>query len=392
MSAEQWAREQAERYIAAQVAAIEDQRRMYLEEIQKQSQLEADRGMALAQALQQMNIPGRISEVYGNASADIGGLAQAFSGTLRDTAQADTAAQTRMLSGTGQEGAVRNQGENLGNVSYGLGGYIPARSMSESGAAFAAQAALEPSFAARIGQEKAAEVHASGLTEIDDYAKAIAEARAGAPELINELLGNQQDAALDDRKFRLSQQKEAYSRLKSERDFLVKQAYLSLASGDRKRSNEYLGLAQEKEKRMQTAAQGYDMSGNLLPGFTVDANGNVIKRTTAKSPQAKAAEKAKSNRATARKDREGEFVSAQKELPDEIAKLTIKAKNSFEEDRKPSYQTAFRKLWEKYKYLLRHASTGGQAKLRKRLTDLIDDALLAEGIAKSRGAAGHPGK
>ncbi len=51
---------------------------------------------------------------------------------------------------------------------------------------------------------------------------------------------------------------------------------------------------------------------------------------------------------------------------------------------------AFRKLWTKYKYLLRYASGAGESKLRARIVKLIDDAPASEGITKPR-AAPKPG-
>jgi hypothetical protein len=68
----------ASRYLQAQIDAINAQRQAYLDDLQRQSQLEEARGAALADALRGLNIPGQIQGLYGNASADIGRLAQAF--------------------------------------------------------------------------------------------------------------------------------------------------------------------------------------------------------------------------------------------------------------------------------------------------------------------------
>jgi hypothetical protein len=379
MTAEQWARLQAEKYIQSQIDSINQNRELYLQDLRKQSDLEAARGLELSKALQAMNMPGRIQQIYGDASANIGGLAQGFSGALRDQATADTAQQTRMVSGTGQEGAVRNAGEAMGNVTYGLGGYIPARNMAESGAAFASQAALEPGFAVRMGQQKASEVYQDGLSGLDEFTRAANEARSGRFEIEQELLGMKQDEVEAARKYTLSANKDAYSRLKSERDFLVKQAYLALASGDRKRSNEYLRLAKQKETRMTAQAQGVDPDGDPLPGYKRNPDGTISKVTTAKTPAQKAAEKAKTNRASARKEREDEFRKSRLDAIDEAKKLIVPA-TTLRPEQRPSWQVAYSRLWNRYKDLLRFGTAGGSKKLRARIDQLIREALLQNGF------------
>lgn len=183
-----YAREQAQQWLQAQLDSINAQKTAYLADLQEQSDMEVRRGQAIAQALQQLGIPQQIQGIYGNASADIGGLANAFAGSLRDTATKNAAEETRMVSGSGQEGAVRNDAEGLGNVVYGVGGYIPARNMSEQGAAFASQAAMEPGFATRIGGVKAADVYSAGLEGLRDFTKAITDAQAQVPDVESKIL------------------------------------------------------------------------------------------------------------------------------------------------------------------------------------------------------------
>lgn len=194
MTLEEWLRQESSKWLQAQVDAINAQKQAYLDDLRQQQDLEIQRGQALSQALQGMNIPGRIQQIYGNASSDIGGLAQAFSGELRDQATADAAQQTRMLSGTGQEGAVPNNGAALGDVLYGSQGYIPARNASETGAAFASQAALEPGFAQRIGQVKGADVYSQGLEGLKQFTDALLQATSQQPQIEQQLLEQYQKA------------------------------------------------------------------------------------------------------------------------------------------------------------------------------------------------------
>jgi hypothetical protein len=378
VSAEEWARQQAERYIQSRIDAINQDRELYLQDLRQQSDLEMERGAELARALEQLNLSGKVQGIFQNAGADIAGYAQGFSGGVRETAAADAAQQQRMLSGTGQEGAVRNQGENMGNVLYGLGGYIPGNSLATQGANFAAQAALEPSFARRIGADKASTVYSEGLEGLNEFTRATNEARGEQFEVEQELLSGRRDEIESQTKLAQAQSKDTYNRLKSERDFLVKQAYLALASGDRKRSSEYLKLAKQKEARMTAQAQGVDLEGNVLPGYKRNPDGTVSKVSTATTPAQKAAEKAKTNRTKARAEREDEFRKARLDAIEEAKKLVIPATDLRDESR-PSYQVAYQRLFNRYKDLLRFAGPGGQKKLRARIDQLIREALLENG-------------
>jgi hypothetical protein len=402
VSAEEWVRQQVEMWIKAQLEAVDRQEKMYLDNLNRQSMLEAERGQALGQALQAMDMPGRIQGIYGNASADIGGLAQAFSGELKNQATADAAAQTRMLAGTGQEGAVRNQGENMANVSYGLGGYIPARSMSETGAAFAAQAALEPSFAARIGQEKAADVHAQGLEGLSEFANARAEVESGRFDMTQELKKFRSDELSSQAKLKMDANDAIYDRMKDERDYYLKQQALAMQMGDDKRADKYFNLAKEREgrmiqheSRMAAQAQGVDVNGNPLPGYKKDASGKVVKVAKPKAP----ADKTKSVK-KARAEREDEFRKSRLDAIDKAEDLVIRGKvingQKVFEDTYPSYQVAFSKLWSRYKDLLRFAGPGSQQKTRTRITQMINEALAEAGFTipgKLKGRTGPaPGR
>lgn len=388
ISPEEWARAEAQRYIDSLVADIESQRESYLADLEKQSKLEADRGAELARVLQGMNIPGLVSQIYGTAGDDIVGYAKGFSGQLQGIATADAAQQTRMLSGTGQEGAVRNQGENMGNVLYGAGGVIPGRSMKETGAAFASQAALEPAYAARIGQLKASEAYQEGLSGLDQFTEAITDARGQRLEIEQDLLGQRQDTIDAEYKAANAERDRQWKILKDERDYYLRQQYLALARGDKKRAAEYLKLAQIREQRMKDTQEriaantkGLDENGNLLPGFKRDASGRIVKitakpKTKTETPAQKAA--------AARKEREDEFREIRVQAIDEAGKLVTPATLTSPEKR-PPYQVAFRKLWNLYKDWLRFAGPGGQAKMRSRLTKMIHDALVEAGFQATPG-------
>ena len=161
--------------VKAQREAILRQQAAYEAELRKRAQFEAEKGRALGEYLTKMNIPGVIQGVYGNAAKDIAGFAQGFSGNIRTQADAQAQEQINMLKGTGQEGAVRNEGEGMANVAYGVGGAIPGTNLTEQAAGFAAEAALAPQFAARIGQLEGSRLYQEGLSGLDQFTQALAE-------------------------------------------------------------------------------------------------------------------------------------------------------------------------------------------------------------------------
>lgn len=145
------AQSQVDQMIAAALSALDREKQMAYDAAQQEAQMEYARGQALAEGLKQLGIADAVQKAFGDAATMQASLAHGYSGQLKDQAIAQAAAQQRMLSGTGQEGAVRNQGENMGNVQYGLGGDIPATALSTMGANFGAQAALQPGFALQFG-------------------------------------------------------------------------------------------------------------------------------------------------------------------------------------------------------------------------------------------------
>src|SRR3990172_9328723 len=150
------AEREADRIIAELLAELGLSRDAARRQAERSAQQEIARAQALSQALMALGIPARIQGIYGQAAGSIGGLAQGFSSEFAHLAAAQGAEQANMVAGTGQEGAVRNEGVGMGDVLYGSQGFIPARGLEQTGAAFASQAALEPGFALQFGQIAAA--------------------------------------------------------------------------------------------------------------------------------------------------------------------------------------------------------------------------------------------
>jgi hypothetical protein len=292
MTPEEWAREQAQQYVDTLIQGVNDQRQAYLDQLQQNAQMEAQRGQALAQALQQMNVPGAIQNIFGTAGGTIAGLAQGFGGSIRDTAQQDTAAQQRMLSGTGQEGAVPDNGQAMGDAFYGAEGFIPGQSMAEQGANWAAQAALEPGFAQRIGQVKAGDTWAAGQAGLTDFAKQIADIKGGQFGMEQDLLKQRQSTLSDQRDYQLQQAKFQLSQINDDRNYWLKmQAYyqatgkLKLAQDAARRANHAESRYSAAEKRLENATMGLDAAGNVAPGYTRLPSGEIVKRSEYRQSQ-----------------------------------------------------------------------------------------------------------
>lgn len=190
----------------------------------QEAQLELDKGKALAYGIQQLGIPANIAAIFQNAAGNQANLAQGFSGNIRDEAAAQAAQQVQALAGTGQEGAVRNQGDNMGNVAYGLGGFIPGNELSTLGAAYGAQAALEPGFALQFGAINEAKRRQEWADELRKFGDQEADVLGKKPSLYRELLG-------DERNWNSELYKRTQDAYKQSYDEWKDQMNLALASG-----------------------------------------------------------------------------------------------------------------------------------------------------------------
>lgn len=188
---------QAQSIAEMQIKAMLDEVRRQQDTARDQADLEAQRelakGQAIAYGLQQLGIAPQIQNIFDTAGQNIAGLAQGFSGATRDQASAQAAEQQRLLAGTGQEGAVRNEGAAMGNVTYGTGGFIPGNELVSQGAGFSAQAALQPGFATQFGQLAEAERRRQWAAELKDWANKRADVIGKKPALFQDALGNAQD-------------------------------------------------------------------------------------------------------------------------------------------------------------------------------------------------------
>lgn len=185
----------AQKIAEMQIQAMLEEVRRQQETARAQADLEAQRelakGQAVAYGLQQLGIAPQVQNIFNTAGQNIAGLAQGFSGVTRDQAAAQAAEQQRLLAGTGQENAVRNEGAAMGNVTYGTGGFIPGNELVSQGAGFSAQAALQPGFATQFGQVAEAERRRQWASELMDWANKRADVIGKKPALFQDALQNE---------------------------------------------------------------------------------------------------------------------------------------------------------------------------------------------------------
>lgn len=255
----------------------------------------------------------------------------------------------------------------MGDVLYGAYGWSPARKFAETGAAFGADAALQPSFAARFAADEAMKMQQEGLGALKDFALQMAEARSGKPELVMkyaEMRRASMKEAADD-------QFKRYMAL----------AALELRRGNAKRADQYVQMA-------YMSKQGLDPSGRPLPGYYRDKNGNIVPkgyRYNAKGELVSIKKPAAPN-----KPKTADWGKLQEEIADNIPALTKKVPDPNDYHRPPreivvpmSYKEAFAILWSRF---------SGQVKNKARLRALIKKILVSNGIKpqSTSGAAGSP--
>lgn len=181
---------EADRIIAELLAELGLSRDSARREAERSAQQEMARAQALSSALMALGIPRQIQDIYGRSAGSIGQLAQGFSSAQAQQAAAQGAEQANMVSGTGQEGAVRNEGAAMGDVTYGVGGFIPARGLEQMGAAFASEAALQPGFVQQFGQIAASKVMQDFVNEVlPGFTEKEAQIRTKRPSLVADARG-----------------------------------------------------------------------------------------------------------------------------------------------------------------------------------------------------------
>jgi hypothetical protein len=282
----------------------------------------------------------------------------------------------------------------MGDVLYGVGGWIPGKSLGEQGAAYAADAALQPAFTLQQGAARAAQ----GLAEREDqaleFAKMLAETKSQKPTLKEEYLSERRGYALE-------QQKMNMDKLADERDYWLKLQALYISQGKLKLAKQAEARAQQAQNRYDMESAGLDYEGNVAPGhyrhpsgrilpnnYTINKKGEVVKIY---APDKPSGAKDKPKYTPGQADEIMQRVNSadtKKAVSETIASLITQEKN------KPGKTSAKRKriiakLWTQYKHL-----AGGYGPAAKTLRKLIHDLVMELtkiGVEKSGPGGSKPG-
>jgi hypothetical protein len=269
-----WADAQADRIVNANLAAIQAREDAWRTGLQEEAKRRAEQAQRFAQMVQGMGIDKTIQGVFSNAGHDVAGYGAGFSGEMRQQADASAAETINMLGGDAT--GVRNEGENMGNVIHGVGGYIPASTLAAQGAAYGADAAMQPGFMLQQGLLEAERGLSESLAE-NPFLDAMMEARLQKTEISESFRSARLKQMADARDF-------AFDKYKSDRDYALKMMVYyaerrqdKLANYWKKRAHQ---LDVQQERRYEMENRGLDAEGNLLPGFYQDDQGRVLKDGT----------------------------------------------------------------------------------------------------------------
>ncbi len=364
---------------------------------------------ALAKILQ--NAAPAVGANYQNAAGEIGALGKGF-GTAADQQAAGQQAelggifQNAGTPGAAVDAANAQAGGAVGDVTYGLGGFIPGSTLAREGAAFGAEAALAPRYAAGLGAQNANSISHDAMLKDRDFLAQIAAERAKVPGLANDILQQQETNYVN----RMSAQAQIdYLRAQqrgqigdvSGVDPVTGKPTLDAQKLAEKRAHDAAVLKQRqahdaavlKDARAKgflpdpalSGRTGYlvDSHGNAIP----DANGNrqpiYVKPTNPPKP-------GKNPRIAANKARENAFSTARHEMFTDAKSFhdTVPGDPNAppgtaaaQSHTKPwTYERAAKYLFTQYKDLLRYSTRANRYQLKKRLNGLIREVLGAQGI------------
>lgn len=350
-----WAQQQAQRMIDAQIAAITKQQEIYLTGQRQEQQRAMDRAAAMYAALMGQNAAGGIQGAYSGAANQIMGTASGLGNTMEAGADQSAATDNRILSGSGQE--ARNEGDAMNEVFTNAYGIIPGSALDKIGRAYAGDAAAQPRFNLQEGLLNAVR---DNTPDISEYQMKIAELTGTKPELVQKFLEQKQSLldnklkrkwAIQDRKQEMKDRawERKQQKIQDMRDWYIDQAKLQMSQGNYERAQAYYALAVQREDRMGQK-QAFDQQWKIdHPNGTSKAD-------------------------------KPEWGDIQADIADDAGKLTMEV--MVKDPQRPyapatkktvplPYQKAFTLLLQKY---------GGMVKDKARLRKIINKILAAHGI------------
>lgn len=318
-------------------------------------EMENAKGFTEALAKEYGSIAPAIKDTYDTAAGATAGFGKGFSdaeehlrndqsATLGDFLQKTGAPQAAIDQAVAQTGA----GSGLADVEYGLNGYIPAAGLEREGAGFTAAAKNLPVLAGGQGQMTLSQLLKAASDADFGYGQQVASEQGKVPALAQSLLNDM------------------LTRQQAQESIDIQNAYLN-----------------NTQRATTASVTGVDpVTGQPTP--------------TAARAAAAAASKRSGARGKAVKARESAFAEAQVHVFNDAKGLVTPMSRDDQINwlvhhpgaklsdapatHAPSYAQAAKMLFDKYKYLLRFASRSGQPALKKRLNQIIRDALAAQGI------------
>ena len=339
------ARQRAEDAIAPGVSGLESERNRTRDYYTGLLEHQGELSQAAAQIL--AGIAPGVQSTYQGAADATAGYARGL-GDIQNEIQAGEragVAKTLDLAGASPEQQAQVNAkigsDTAGDVVYGATGYIPAADLQSQGAAATSLAQMLPSKAVAQGEQSRGETMRAMLEEDMKLLAAINAEKAKIPGLSNDFL------------------QQLLENSRSERALQVQEGYFN-----------------QSQRKTDADLTGVDpVTG--LPTAEVQAGA------------AKAQDAATGARRSAVKEREDAFATARDDLFNDAAALVTTEKKSdpnrpwlppVEQKVLPDYATAKKNLFNKYKSLLRYGNRSGQAALKRRLNQIIDEALAAAGI------------
>jgi len=213
-----------------------------------------------------------VSDLYSGAANATAGYARGLGDVAQQPVDQQVASNNAFLQKMGTPTAGLETAAPIGDINYGLHGYIPASTLQREGAAWGSAAQLAPQNVLNQGQQIAGATLANDptLTELQGQLAKIA---ATEPQVYQSLLENYQNQAYKQAELGQGQQRINIS----EQSLQVRQAYEQASLG-----MQAAGLRLRSQKQsfdiQQAIAQG-QMPDSALSGkygYIVDAHGNPI--------------------------------------------------------------------------------------------------------------------
>jgi hypothetical protein len=306
--------------------------------------------------------PGAMRDLYGQGANTMTAGGTGYGAVLNADQAANAAAGNTVLDAINSPAQL--QGGDAGGVLAGAAGWIPATMMNETGGAwgdrmanFPKEAGLQANLMMKDLLRQAAEEDASFSGKIQDVIAGM----AGDRSKLRQGMAADKAAAAD-----------------AQREWYLKLAALEMSRGNAKRANEYLRLANQREKRYTSKDKGLDVDGNPLPGYRVNPKTGKVEKIPGGGKKGSSAStvpgtpayraKALANVGKAQPNMEKDIAAMIK--PADLTQPGTQLGDTI----KPSYKQGYSQLWGKYKYL---AVTPAA---KKALQQAIRRLLAAAGI------------